>query len=218
MKEEFIIFQNKKEIAQNESNFENGQRSLQAVVEAFHTLGVGDITTIEELGKLMQINMYGQRAVDQIGAFVEQKIESQITDDQVPRFGMFKMKKRDVVKSLEQPDLTPFIEIFKENWHLANAALSLAQLSKGKISLDKAKHTAMIKAHTTAAETPQEREVLSRLHQIINILNELHQSGVIVDSDLQRFKQIRLLANSSDLQVDPAFFKQIQNRISNNQN
>jgi thiamine kinase-like enzyme len=96
--------------------------------------------------------------------------------------------------------------------------MELSDLVKSKIVLSKAKHSALVERHTVSAKTAEEKTILAKLHSIVETLKELHTSGLIVDSDLQRFRQIRVLANSSELQIDPAFFKQIQNRISNNQN
>jgi thiamine kinase-like enzyme len=153
-----------------------------------------------------------------LDGFISEKIAGQVNESDIPKVGFFRMKKQNIVNLLEKPDLSQFVEVYSENFQAASYAMELSDLVKSKIVLSKAKHSALVERHTVSAKTAEEKTILAKLHSIVETLKELHTAGLIVDSDLQRFRQIRVLANSSELQIDPAFFKQIQNRISNNQN
>jgi thiamine kinase-like enzyme len=210
-----IIFQDKPRIAQSENFFQDGKTALQTIVEAFAELGIGDLQDFAELEKLMHVNPVARQFGEALDVFISEKIAGQVNESDIPKVGFFRMKKQNIVNLLEKPDLSQFVEVYSENFQAASYAMELADLVKGKIILSKAKHNALVERHTVSAKTAEEKAILAKLHSIVETLKELHTTGLIVDSDLQRFKQIRVLANSVELQVAPAFFKQIQNRINN---
>jgi hypothetical protein len=210
-----IIYQDKPRIAQSENFFQDGKNALQTIVEAFAELGIGDLQDFAELEKLMHINPGARQFGEALDGFISEKIAGQVNESDIPKVGFFRMKKQNIVNLLEKPDLSQFVEVYSENYQSASYAMELADLQKGKIVLSKAKHSALVERHTVSAKTAEEKTILAKLHGIVETLKELHDSGAIVDSDLQRFRQIRVLANSSELQIDPAFFREIQKRINN---
>jgi hypothetical protein len=211
-----VIFQDKQKIAEAENRFHDGKQPLQAIVDAFNQLGIGDVTGIEELSKLMDANPGARNFGEKLDDFVTNKISSQVNDADLPKLGLFRMKKKAAISMLETPDLSPFIDVMSENFDQAARALPLAGMKNGSVILAKAKHTAMIQRYTVEAETPQEKDVLKKLHSIIGTIQELHDSGALADRNIQQLKQIRMLANTKDLQIDPAYFSEIKQRINQN--
>jgi hypothetical protein len=218
MKTENVIFQDRQKIAEAENRFQDGKQPLQNIVDGFSQLGIGSLSGIEELTKLMDANPGARNFGEKLDAFIEQKISDQVNEKDVPSFGMFKMRKKAAVAMIETPDLSPFIDVMSENFDQAARALPLSGMKNGSVILAKAKHTAMIQRYTVEAETPQEKDVLKKLHSIIETIEELYTAGAIIDRNVQQLKQIRMLANTKDLQIDPAYFAEIKSRISNNQN
>jgi len=216
MKTENVIYQDKHQIEYLESLFKDGQKPLQTIADKFNALGIGNIENIEELNRLMEITPLARNFQQSISDFISAKIGSQVNDADLPKVGLFRMKKQNFVSMLEMPDATEFNTTFAENHQHAAAAASLSAMEKGKIVLDKNKHAEMIRKHTTQAETPGEKAVLKQLHVIIETLNSLMAAGVLMDHNIAKFRQAGILSNRSiELQVDPGFFNEIKPRINN---
>jgi hypothetical protein len=211
-----VIFRDSQRIAQSETMFQDGKQPLQNIVDSFNQLGIGAIQDFNELTRLMSVNPSAREFSKLLDNFIQQKIGSQLNEADIPSFGMFKMRKKAAVAMIETPDVSQFVEAYSENFQSASYAMELAGMVKGKIVLDKQKHTELIKRHTVEATTPAEKDVLKKLHSIIETIEELHTAGALADRNIQQLKQIRMLANTKDLQIDPAYFSEIKSRINQN--
>jgi hypothetical protein len=216
MKTENVIFRDSQRIAQSETMFQDGKQPLQNIVEAFAELGIGAIQDFNELARLMNVNPSAREFSKLLDNFIQQKIGSQLNEADIPSFGMFKMRKKAAVAMIETPDVSQFVEVYSENFQAASYAMELADLVKGKIVLSKAKHSALVERHTVSAKTAEEKTILAKLHGIVETLKELHTAGALADRNIQQLKQIRMLANTKDLQIDPAYFSEIKSRINQN--
>ncbi len=215
MKAENVIFRNDPAINEAMSQFKQGEKPLQAVLDAFNNLGIGNITDLEELAKLVRISPSDRHFGQQLDDFIAAKMGSQIADADIPTFGMFRLKKRAAIDLLQKPDLTNFVEVFGLNCVTAQRALHLAKLEKGRISLDKQKHADLISRHTVQAETPKEMEVLRKLHAILETVRELHTSGIFQDIHVSKFRQSGLTAPLGEtLQINPSLFENLKSRIN----
>lgn len=212
-----VLYQDFRMIADSERYFQDGKQALQNILDKFNALGVGNIQDFGELEKLIQIYPGDQRHKQQIEAFIESKMANQISENDLPKLGLFRLKKSSFVTMLEKPDATEFINTFGENYQQAAAALPLAGFEKGKIVMDKAKHAGLIKTATITAETKAEKEVIARLKAAAAIFLELVESGVFTESEINRLCRTEIFKGDVKvLQPNPYFFQQIKGRITNN--
>lgn len=200
MEQTNVVFRDQEKIDVTVNQFNEHKTALNEVIKQFKDLNIGEMLTREDM----------QAAISRPDEFIKTMVDRNVKDEDLPKIGMFKLKKSVVVDMLDLKERAGFINACHAAVGGVDPFARIGTIKKGKVAIDKKLLEVWIDRHSVYANTEAERKAAGVLLAITSNIQLMVNAGFNPSDFFSRRANGWLLSpNSREALVNIPSFKKL---------